>query len=279
MHSAGFLKLMLYPWLKSRQISIFLFEGSVVPIAILAKLWNEVEKGLDSRTGLDVPEIQACGVLRAVEPLNAFLASLCKFALVPQNDSEKTSATLISASGKRPDVSPELKDVVVLTPKNVQALRTIFNIAHRLDTVLGSSWTLVLETLALLDRVIHSPHATTQEVSAVVPRFSRDLSTQSSDFNILSTLDSQLFESSAFMSTSAVSSLLTALRQVSNESLMGVTSGFGQAISGVTTNMASSVGGTIQPTLPKMFAVERMVATLVNNLHSKVFFWPMHIFI
>ncbi|KAI5060182.1 hypothetical protein GOP47_0024602 [Adiantum capillus-veneris] len=216
---------------------------------------------------------QACGVLRAIEPLNAFLASLCKFALVPQNDLEKSSVALVSPSGKRPDVTPEFKDVVVLTPKNVQALRTIFNIAHRLDSVLGSSWTLVLETLALLDRVIHSPHATTQEVSAVVPRFSRDLSTQSSDFNILSTLDSQLFESSAFMSTSAVSSLLTALRQVSNESLIGVTSGFGQTVSGVTPNVASSVGGTIQPTMPKMFAVERMVATLVNNLHRAELFW------
>eukprot|EP00250_Pteridium_aquilinum_P017543 c23683_g1_i1 orf=245-5539(+) len=217
---------------------------------------------------------QACGVLRAVEPLNAFLASLCKFALVPQNDSDKFSAgTLVSPSGKRADFIPELKDVVVLTPKNVQALRTIFNIAHRLDSVLGSSWTLVLETLALLDRVIHSPHATTQEVSAVVPRFSREMGTQSSDFNILSTLDSQLFESSAFMSTSAVCSLLTALRQVSNDSLMGVTSGVGQVVSGITSNMGSSVSGAIPQAMPKVFAVERMVATLVNNLHRADLLW------
>lgn len=217
---------------------------------------------------------QACGVLKAVEPLNAFLASLCKFALVSQNESEKTSlGGLVSPSGKRADIMPELKDVVVLTPKNVQALRTIFNIAHRLDSVLGSSWTLVLETLALLDRVIHSPHATTQEVSAVVPRFSRELGTQSSDFNILSTLDSQLFESSAFMSTSAVCSLLSALRQVSNESLLGVTSGLGQAVSGITPNMASSVSGAVPQALPKVFAVERMVATLVNNLHRADLLW------
>lgn len=217
---------------------------------------------------------QACGVLRAVGPLNAFLASLCKFALVSQNELEKSSAGgLVSPSGKRTDIIPEPRDVVVLTPKNVQALRTIFNIAHRLDSVLGSSWTLVLETLALLDRVIHSPHATTQEVSAVVPRFSREFGTQSSDFNILSTLDSQLFESSAYMSTSAVCSLLTALRQVSNESLMGVTSGLGQAVSGNTPNMTSSVSGPIPQSMPKVFAVERMVATLVNNLHRAELLW------
>ncbi|KAH7372647.1 hypothetical protein KP509_17G014700 [Ceratopteris richardii] len=216
---------------------------------------------------------QACGVLRAVEPLNAFLGSLCKFALVPLNDVEKTSGVLLSPSGKRSDSTTELKDIVVLTPKNVQALRTIFNIAHRLDSVLGPSWTLVLETLALLDRVIHSPHATTQEVSAVVPRFSRDLGTQSSDFNILSTLDSQLFESSAFMSTEAVCSLITALRQVSNESVMGVTSGLSQTASSSASNVGSSVSGSIQQTIPKMFAVERMVATLINNLHRADVVW------
>lgn len=71
------------------------------------------------------------------------------------------------------------------------------------------------------------------------------------------------------MSTSAVCSLLSALRQVSNESLLGVTSGLGQAVSGITPNMASSVSGAVPQALPKVFAVERMVATLVNNLHSE----------
>lgn len=214
---------------------------------------------------------QACGVLRAVEPLNAFLASLCKFALVSQSDLERSSAGgLVSPSGRRSDVISEQRDIVVLTPKNVQALRTIFNIAHRLDSVLGSSWTLVLETLASLDRIIHSPHATTQEVSAVVPRLSREMGSQSSDFNILSTLDTQLFESSAYMSTSAVCSLLAALRQVSNESLMGVTSGLGQAVSGSTSAVG---GGAIPQSTTKVFAIERMVATLVNNLHRAESLW------
>lgn len=51
---------------------------------------------------------------------------------------------------------------VILTPKNVQALRTLFNIAHRLDHHLGRSWLLVLDNIDRLDRVLHSPRTTTQ---------------------------------------------------------------------------------------------------------------------
>eukprot|EP00249_Psilotum_nudum_P022267 c28446_g1_i3 orf=509-5821(-) len=217
---------------------------------------------------------QACGVLRAVEPLNNFLASLCKFALIPLIDVDKSSGITgaVVLSGKRMDQTVDQRDVV-LTPKNVQALRTIFNIAHRLDSVLGQSWILVLETLASLDRIIHSPHATTQEVSAVVPRSSHETGNQSSDFNILSTLDSQLFESSAYMSTSAVCSLLTALRQISNDSLIGVASGLGQALPGSSTAVSSSVSASMPQLTPKLFALERMFATLVNNLHRAELLW------
>ncbi|KAH1192065.1 Protein MON2 [Glycine max] len=133
---------------------------------------------------------QACGILRAVEPLNSFLASLCKFTINFPVETEKRSA-LPSPVSKRSELSVDQRDSIVLTPKNVQALRTLFNIAHRLHNVLGPSWVLVLETLAALDRAIHSPHATTQEVSTPVPKFTRELSTQSSDFNILSSLNSQ----------------------------------------------------------------------------------------
>eukprot|EP01018_Ginkgo_biloba_P023241 Gb_33881 [translate_table: standard] len=218
---------------------------------------------------------QACGVLRAVEPLNAFLASLCKFTLTSQNDSDRRSATgsLPSPGAKRTEHITDQRDSVILTPKNVQALRTLFNIAHRLDNVLGSSWVLVLETLAALDRIIHSPHATTQEVSAAVPRLTRETSGQSSDFNILSSLNSQLFESSALMNTSAVSSLLAALRQLSNDSLVGVASGVGQATAANASSVGSTVTGPMQQMTNKIFAVERMIAVLVNNLYRVELLW------
>jgi hypothetical protein len=50
----------------------------------------------------------------------------------------------------------------VLAPKNVQSMRTLFNIAHRLSNVLGPAWALVLETMNTLDKILHSPRTTTQ---------------------------------------------------------------------------------------------------------------------
>ncbi|WOL08916.1 hypothetical protein Cni_G17669 [Canna indica] len=197
---------------------------------------------------------QACGVLRAVEPLNSFLASLCKFTINIPNDGDKKSV-LLSPGSKKLDPLPDQRDNVVLTPKNVQALRTLFNVAHRLHNVLGPSWVLVLETLASLDRAIHSPHASTQEVSSSVSRIARETSGQYSDFHILSSLNSQLFESSALMHVSAVKSLLSALCQLSSQCSSGNSQTASQQISGVA------------------FSVERMTSILVNNLHRVEPLW------
>ncbi|CAL0321003.1 unnamed protein product [Lupinus luteus] len=200
---------------------------------------------------------QACGILRAVEPLNSFLASLCKFTINFPVETEKRSP-LLSPASKRSELSVDQRDSVVLTPKNVQALRTLFNIAHRLHNVLGPSWVLVLETLAALDRAIHSPHATTQ-VSTPTPKFTRESSAQFSDFNILSSLNSQLFESSALMHISAVKSLLSALCQLSHQCMSGTSSGLGPT--------PSQKIGSIS------FSVERMISILVNNVHRVKPFW------
>ncbi|XP_050379358.1 uncharacterized protein LOC126796668 isoform X2 [Argentina anserina] len=201
---------------------------------------------------------QACGVLGAVEPLNSFLASLCKFTIIFPVEAEKRSITLQSPGSKRSE-QVDHRESVVLTPKNVQALRTLFNIAHRLHNVLGPSWVLVLETLAALDRTIHSPHATTQEVSTAVPKLTRESSGQSSDINILSSLNSQLFESSALMHISAVKSLLCALGQLSQQCMAGISNGSVPA--------ASQKFGNIN------FSVERMISILVNNLHRVEPLW------
>lgn len=53
----------------------------------------------------------------------------------------------------------------VLSSKNLQALRTLFNCAIRLAHSLGPSWRLVLETLAALERVLASPRTTVAEVT------------------------------------------------------------------------------------------------------------------
>ncbi|XP_020208627.1 protein MON2 homolog isoform X1 [Cajanus cajan] len=202
---------------------------------------------------------QACGILQAVEPLNSFLASLCKFTINFPVETEKRSSALPSPVSKRSELSIDQRDSIVLTPKNVQALRTLFNIAHRLHNVLGPSWVLVLETLSALDRAIHSPHATTQEVSTPVPKFTRELSAQYSDFNILSSLNSQLFESSALMHISAVKSLLSALCQLSHQCMSGTSSSLGPT--------TSQKIGSIS------FSVERMISIIVNNVHRVEPFW------
>ncbi|WZY79255.1 hypothetical protein YC2023_025639 [Brassica napus] len=165
---------------------------------------------------------QACGVLHAVEPLNSFLASLCKFTIVLPTDTERRSFSSLvqSPMSKRSEIQVDQKDAIVLTPKNVQqydlvkcawltvrmiieqALRTLFNVAHRLHNVLGPSWVLVLETLAALDRAIHSPHAITQEVATAVPKLTREPSRHS-----------------ALMHVSAVKSLLSALHMLSHQSM------------------------------------------------------------
>ncbi|KAL1339802.1 hypothetical protein AAHE18_U067100 [Arachis hypogaea] len=200
---------------------------------------------------------QACGILRAVEPLNSFLASLCKFTINFPAETERKSA-LPSPASKRSELSVEQRESIVLTPKNVQALRTLFNIAHRLHNVLGPSWVLVLETLAALDRAINSPHATAQEVSTPVQKFTRELSAQYSDFNILSSLNSQLFESSALMHISAVKSLLSALCQLSHQCM---------SASSVLGPTASQKIGSIS------FSVERIISIIVNNAHRVEPFW------
>ncbi|AED93753.1 ARM repeat superfamily protein [Arabidopsis thaliana] len=201
---------------------------------------------------------QACGVLHAVEPLNSFLASLCKFTIVLPTDVERKSVVQSPVS-KRSEVQVDLKDVIVLTPKNVQALRTLFNIAHRLHNVLGPSWVLVLETLAALDRAIHSPHATTQEVATAVPKLTREPSRQYADFSILSSLNSQLFESSALMQVSSVKSLLSALHMLSHQSMTET--------SGSVSSASSKQIGSIS------FSVDRMISILVNNLHRVEPLW------
>ncbi|XP_056845937.1 uncharacterized protein LOC108812514 isoform X3 [Raphanus sativus] len=204
---------------------------------------------------------QACGVLHAVEPLNSFLASLCKFTIVLPTDAERKSFSSLVQSpvSKRSEVQVDQKDVIVLTPKNVQALRTLFNIAHRLHNVLGPSWVLVLETLAALDRVIHSPHSTTQEIATAVPKLTREPSRQYADFSILSSLNSQLFESSALMHVSAVKSLLSALHMLSHQSMTET--------SGSVSSAASKKIGSIN------FSVDRMISVLVNNLHRVELLW------
>ncbi|KAL6548701.1 hypothetical protein OROGR_008467 [Orobanche gracilis] len=92
------------------------------------------------------------------------------------------------------------------------------------------------------------------EISPSVPKLSRDPSGQYSDFNVLSSLNSQLFESSALMHVSAVKSLLSALRQLSCQCIA--------ATSGIVGQASNEKLGSIS------FSVDRILSILTNNLHS-----------
>ncbi len=78
-------------------------------------------------------------------------------------DRDSTASNAKGASSK-PSLSlpSDASEGVVLTPKNVHALRTLFNIAHRLHHLLGPAWVLVLDILNTLDRTLQSPRTTTQ---------------------------------------------------------------------------------------------------------------------
>ncbi|CAI5535817.1 unnamed protein product, partial [Closterium sp. Naga37s-1] len=278
---------------------------------------------------------QACGALDLVDPRDEFLASLCRFTLVTspsmstmappgqpfdsdrfQMPSSPSSAylspmrsldallgtesrgdLLASSMGSAAAASAAAlgQGVPVLTPKNMHALRTLFNVSHRLCAVLGPSWELVMETLAALDRTIHSPYATSQDVSTSAstpsagPRGSKELtgapSSLQSDFSVLATLDAQLFQSTAHMDTAAVLAVLAALRVVSNRALHCVTTGLGIAASG--SSAAAAAAGTSAaaaavasplttgalPSTLKMFAVERMLSVLSHNMHRMDLIW------
>eukprot|EP00850_Spirogloea_muscicola_P011262 SM000069S20699 [mRNA] locus=s69:305828:318440:+ [translate_table: standard] len=223
------------------------------------------------------------------------------------SSSTASPAALLSANIKRLDQVAEQRENVVLTAKNVQArkcfcllvswtqlhlftfiyglikiggsfalcvlkqaLRTLFNVSHRLCAVLGgSSWAMVLETLAALDRTIHAPNATTQDAALSMPRSSRESAKHSSDFSILSTLDAQLFESSALMSAGAVRALLSALGDIEIAALKEVISGLGLAASGSSTSAQSGVA----PSGSKLFSTDRMLATLSMNLNRLEQIW------
>ena len=110
---------------------------------------------------------QTCASLRLVEPRDAFLASLCQYALPPRAGGEvRDSAGSISFAPV--DAAYEPLPHTRLSAKNVQSLKAVFNIAHCMGGLLGSSWNLILNTLEQLDRIIASSKTTASGGSRAV---------------------------------------------------------------------------------------------------------------
>eukprot|EP00899_Mesostigma_viride_P020318 jgi/Mesvir1/28288/Mv04811-RA.1 len=277
---------------------------------------------------------QICGVLDLREPRDAFLASLCGFTLshsegkapgrsssgIPSDAANYLSSPAMAGgssqqprrhfdsgagdAGARP---PGDAGGLLLSNKNMQALRTLFNVAHSLESSLGPSWVLVMDTLAALDRTLRSPRALTAQ-EAMARQGSPEWLALSTDLNILSTLASQLFESTALMSDASVTAVMHALCQVSSKALMakamrpaaGGAAGAMMAVGasggpvpaemggiglikmgsgGVPAAMAAAMGGSSGaggggPQAPlRLFAIDKLVDTMLHNMHRVEKLW------
>ena len=100
----------------------------------------------------------ACGRLSMQQPRDALLAALCRYALPPRARQELQEASALSFAP--PDAAYEPLPHTSLSAKNVLALKALFNIAHCMGSLLGSSWNLVLQTFEQLDRIILSSKRT-----------------------------------------------------------------------------------------------------------------------
>ncbi|EIE25629.1 hypothetical protein COCSUDRAFT_83636 [Coccomyxa subellipsoidea C-169] len=194
---------------------------------------------------------QACGMLEMKEQRDAFLTSLCRFTLTDAADADHLLGNRSEAAATTSGIVMDSGEGSgkVLTAKNVHALRTLFNVAHKLHPLLGPSWLLVLENLNSLDRILNSPRTTTQEASS-----SGSTGGLPSDLAILSVAANQLFESTSYMGTETVVDILAGLRLVSNRALPSAAQLPGQ---------------------PKLFALSRMVDVLLFNLSRVHDLWPI----
>jgi len=133
---------------------------------------------------------------------------------------------------------------MTLSMKNIQCMRTLFNIAKRLSSSLGpSGWTLVLTTVNSLDLVLDSPRTTAGEGGG------------GDDLSILSAAAAQLFQATRVMDRNAVVALLSGLRDVSIRSIPF----YAQVAAGQ----------------PKLYALDRMVEVVLNNVFRIYDLWAV----
>lgn len=101
---------------------------------------------------------------------------------------------------------------VVLSPRNVQAFRTLHNATHALFEQLGPrGWRAVLSALLVLDAVLCSPATTTSQKAATAAASPR----KNSDLVVLETANAQLFLTAEGASARALGDLMAALDELS----------------------------------------------------------------
>ena len=209
---------------------------------------------------------QACGTLSLNAPRDAFLTSLCHYALPP-----RPRGTLREASGQISfapvDTAYEPLPHTRLSAKNVQALKSVFNIAHCMGGLLSSSWSLILDTLEQLDRIIATSKTTAAGGARAV-----ELATAiggpeatSNELSILSAALNNLFEGSVRLDDAALAHFLSALS----------TSCFASLAHEATSKEKLGTPGSAAAQPPRLFALTKFVDTVLANLKRIRMLWPL----
>jgi hypothetical protein len=199
-----------------------------------------------------------CGMLDLSTPRDAFITSICKASLPPhyalsvlnmgyqgvnmkgiRSGSQDVSnqfmhqqlhedaqqrfpivavGTPLPTSSLQPGAH---QGPVMLTAKNLQCMRAILHLAHCHGGILGSSWHIVLATLQHLAWILGLKPSTGGSLQATQkPMADTNSITQvMADLPVLSTMLSQLFESSQYLDDVALHHLIDALCKLSHEAM------------------------------------------------------------
>lgn len=164
--------------------------------------------------------INISGTLEIAEAREGFLTSLARFC-VPQAD-------------------------IYLSPQQVHACKTLFNIAHCLGSILDvKTWHKLLDTLHILERGL------------AVSRARADDSEMTSDIQILSSALDTLFSNSVLLSDATLLNLLTALGQLTLEYMETFAS----------SEKKNKDGNT--------FGLEKMMIVATKNLSRSTLYWDI----
>ena len=208
-----------------------------------------------------------CGMLQLIKPRDALLSSLCSFALkkqFPRDESIQELMKDVLTPGADGQLAP------LLTAKNIQAYKALFNIAHCLGSYLGSAWSIVLETFHQLDTVIQL----TQEIQARMMRGGGEMKDEygkilpnASEIVIMSTALSRLFESTRYLDDAAVTQVLSALGALSLTTLAAA----GDASSLSMSSLSGGRGGGAEAANAgvsnmRIFSLANLIATIEHNL-------------
>lgn len=111
-------------------------------------------------------------------------------------------------------------ETLIFSTKNIQALRTLFNVTQQLGEWLKESWALVLQTLGDLDHALSKPRTTTRDAMTVRHGSidgSSNLDQTKIELEVLAVSLDQLFRSTSSMSASTLKQLVAELVGVSME--------------------------------------------------------------